>query len=271
MKWPHCGRGTERQPQLTARETQVIDAMRSGIHAEDIPDQFGITPATVQLRVNGSGTTGNSLPVSTETGQREKMMLKYTLIFLSLTCAALSQNLRHDSVAYGPNGPIPNAFVAVCSQPANTTTQPCSPLANLCSSFSDTTCTQPNPLTTDGLGNFYFYLKGNTVPFTVQIYGPQVIVPYVLSDQGLSGYSGGVSIPVEAFGVPTTRRFQRKQTKPGLGCVRLLTDDQFGFVRRDYGAPHARRMQPRGSRTLLSPTRLHFIASGIITRRNASR
>ena len=59
MNCPHCGRDTERQPQLTPRETQVLDAMRSGIHPEDIPDQFGISSATVKqhikriLRVNG--------------------------------------------------------------------------------------------------------------------------------------------------------------------------------------------------------------------------
>ena len=111
-------------------------------------------------------------------------MLKYTLVILSFTCAAFSQNLRYDNVAYGPRGPISNALIAVCTQPANTNVQPCTPLAPLCSSTTDTTCTSPNPLQTDGLGNYHFYVKSSVGTFTVQTYGPQVIAPYVQTDQG---------------------------------------------------------------------------------------
>jgi len=100
-------------------------------------------------------------------------MLKYTLVILSFTCTAFSQNLRYDNVAYGPRGPIRDALIAVCSQPANTNTQPCTPLAPLCSTTTDTTCTSPHRLQADGHGTF-----------TVQTYGPQVISPFVQRDQG---------------------------------------------------------------------------------------
>jgi len=107
--------------------------------------------------------------------------------FLLIAAFAVGQNLRYDGVAAGPKGPVPFALVAVCYQPtggANTAVQPCTPVANLCSSVSDTTCTSPNPLTTDSAGNYRFYVKPSQIPFTVQIYGPQVISQYVLTDQG---------------------------------------------------------------------------------------
>jgi hypothetical protein len=114
------------------------------------------------------------------------------LIFLLLTgCAVAQVNYRYDGIALGPKGPIPNALVAVCTQPANTVAAPCTPLALLCSSLFDLSCNQPNPVTADGLGNFHFYIPNGDIPYTAQIYGPQVIAPYVLADQGI--ISGGTA------------------------------------------------------------------------------
>lgn len=72
----------------------------------------------------------------------------------------------------GENGkPVSGATVVVCTQPANVTVTPCTPLANL---YTDTTLTTPsaNPLTTDGLGNYHFYAAPGM--YTVQVYGPSV-------------------------------------------------------------------------------------------------
>jgi hypothetical protein len=106
-------------------------------------------------------------------------MKQLVVALLLLTSAAVCQNLR-----YGPRGPIPNAFVAVCTQPANTSVQPCTPAAPLCSSLSDASCTSSNRLQSDALGNYHFYVKGSVGVFTIQVYGPQVIAPIALVDQG---------------------------------------------------------------------------------------
>jgi hypothetical protein len=125
-----------------------------------------------------------------------KRTLAVVLLFLSTVAAG--QNSRYDSVALGPRGPIPSATIAVCQQPAVTTTQPCSPLASLCSSLSDAVCNQPNPFTADSLGNYKFYAKPSAAPFTIQIYGPQVASPVVFPDQGLV-WSNGSSVSLKSL------------------------------------------------------------------------
>jgi hypothetical protein len=126
------------------------------------------------------------------------ILLGVLLATTSNLCSA--QNVRYDGVAQSPKGPIPFALVAVCTQPANTTIQPCSPLANLCSSLSDTSCSQPNPTSADSLGNYHFYAKQTQTPFTVQIYGSQVATPQVLTDQSSLSSANPTIIPVENFG-----------------------------------------------------------------------
>lgn len=89
-----------------------------------------------------------------------------------LASAALAQGSRHDGVAIGEQGrPVAGASVVVCDQPANITITPCTPLANL---FTDATLSTPapNPLTSDGLGNFHFYAAPGV--YTLQIYGPGI-------------------------------------------------------------------------------------------------
>lgn len=116
-------------------------------------------------------------------------MKRYLITFVTLAVLLVmasrldGQNSRFDAVAQSPKGPIPFALVAICTQPANTGPQPCTPLANICSSLADLTCNQPNPILSDNLGNYHFYAQQSQSPFTVQIYGPQVIIPYVLTDQ----------------------------------------------------------------------------------------
>ena len=95
--------------------------------------------------------------------------------------AALAQGSRKDDIAIGPRGtPLGGASVAICTQPAVTTTAPCSPLATL---YSNSALTQAlaNPLTTDGLGNYNFYATPGK--YTIQIYGPSVttkVIPDVI-------------------------------------------------------------------------------------------
>jgi hypothetical protein len=109
------------------------------------------------------------------------------ICLLAGTCAA--QN-RYDGIALGPRGPVSGASIAVCTQPAVTTTAPCTPLANL---FTDSTLTiaAPNPLLADALGNFHFYVAGGF--YTVQIYGAGISPPTVLADQAVFAGAGTVT------------------------------------------------------------------------------
>lgn len=102
---------------------------------------------------------------------------------LLLARAVQAQGSRHDDTVRGEQGiPVAGATIVVCTQPANVTVTPCTPLANL---FTDATLTvpAPNPLTSDGLGNFHFYAAPGV--YTMQVYGagihtyttPDVILP----------------------------------------------------------------------------------------------
>lgn len=105
-----------------------------------------------------------------------KLLLLALLLFPSLTMA---QYVRYDGIAIGDRGtPVGGASVAVCTQPASTGTQPCSPLASLFSTTSGTTLA--NPVTADPLGNFHFYAAPGL--YTIQIYSPQIQTPSVQAD-----------------------------------------------------------------------------------------
>ena len=91
---------------------------------------------------------------------------------LAIGFTAFGQGSRHDGVAIGEQGrPIAGASIVVCNQPANIAMTPCTPLANL---FTNATLSTPapNPLTSDGLGNFHFYAAPGV--YTLQIYGPGI-------------------------------------------------------------------------------------------------
>jgi hypothetical protein len=111
-------------------------------------------------------------------------------MLLLLVATAWAQNGRYDNIAIGPKGVIPFATVGICTQPANTVAAPCTPLASLCASLTDATCTAPNPVVADELGNFHFYVAANQA-YTIQVYGPRVAAPYVMRDiQVVNGING---------------------------------------------------------------------------------
>lgn len=128
-------------------------------------------------------------------------MRKSSLIFLvvALLCTfASGQNVRApigDGVVSSRYGqPAGGAQIAVCSQPADTSTFPCSPRAALCSSLTDPLCASPNPVTADGLGNYHFYILAGSTPYTIQYYGSG-LTPYSIPDQtfGAAGGGGGTA------------------------------------------------------------------------------
>ena len=84
--------------------------------------------------------------------------------------SASAQGSRKDDIVLGPSGhPVPGATVRVCQSGA--TGSPCSPLATL---YTDATLatTAPNPLQTDGLGNYHFYAPAGR--YEIQITGPGI-------------------------------------------------------------------------------------------------
>jgi len=109
--------------------------------------------------------------------------LSLTLSLLLLApLSTLAQAVRFQSQVIGSRGlPLGGQSVAVCTQPANTNTTPCSPLATLATS-AITNSGGANPTTTDVNGNFFFYLPANTGKVTIQIFGPQVATPFVQPD-----------------------------------------------------------------------------------------
>jgi hypothetical protein len=111
------------------------------------------------------------------------VLRKFILLasLLLLPSLATAQYFRYDGVVQSNRGPIGGQSVAVCSQPAVTTMQPCSPLVTLYQTPSGGALT--NPTASDTLGNFHFYVAAGI--YTVQIYGPQVYTPYVMPDQAI--------------------------------------------------------------------------------------
>jgi hypothetical protein len=96
------------------------------------------------------------------------------------TAQAQDVSVRYQGQVIGSRGlPLANQSVAVCTQPAVTSTQPCSPLATLATSTS-TSSGGANPLPSDVNGNYFFYAAPGK--YTVQIYGPQVSGQFVQPD-----------------------------------------------------------------------------------------
>ena len=106
------------------------------------------------------------------------ILVKTSLLVVVLLAQAwwpgpvMGQGSRKDDIVLGPRGnPVAGASVAVCIQPASTSTVPCSPLANL---YSNAALTVPiaNPVTADGLGNYHFYAAPGK--YTLQFYSSQL-------------------------------------------------------------------------------------------------
>lgn len=108
--------------------------------------------------------------------------------------AARAQGTRKDDIVFNSRGvPLAGASVRVCAQPA--TGKPCAPLALI---YSDPGLTQalPNPTTTDGLGNYFFYAAPGK--YEIEISGPGITtkqIPDVVipQDPANPNFSGNVS------------------------------------------------------------------------------
>jgi hypothetical protein len=98
------------------------------------------------------------------------------LLFFAFAMAAFGQAAsRYDGVVIDQNGkPVVGANVRVCTTPA--TGQPCTPLANVYTN-SGMTFPAQNPLTTDFLGNFYFYIPSGI--YELEFSGPGIITKQV--------------------------------------------------------------------------------------------
>jgi hypothetical protein len=105
-----------------------------------------------------------------------KTMLRYCAVAVMLaagwhTPELRAQGSRKDDVIVNAQGrPLAGATVRVCT--AASTGQPCTPLANI---YSNQALTQAlaNPLTTDGLGNYFFYAAPGR--YTVEVSGPGIV------------------------------------------------------------------------------------------------
>lgn len=112
---------------------------------------------------------------------------------------AKAQGSRKDDIVLGPSGhPVANATVRVCQSGATGT--PCTPLATL---YTDATLTtaSPNPLQTDGLGNYHFYAPAGR--YEIQISGASIQgtlnYPDVILASDVSSNGSGNNI--SAFGL----------------------------------------------------------------------
>lgn len=142
------------------------------------------------------------------------------LLLLAVPAIAAAQNARYDNIVWGPRGiPAGGASVAVCTQPANTGVQPCTPAAPICASLSDLVCSQPNPVTADGLGNFHFYVRPGT--YTLQYFGTGLTTT-VFVDQQIGGVQANTVNTFTALNTFTAGIVANALTDSGLtvgNCV----------------------------------------------------
>jgi len=117
-----------------------------------------------------------------------------------------AQNVRRDDVALQvitqntPAGtqtfvtPIAGAVITVCN--ATATGTPCSPTVNVCSSSTDVTCNQPNPLSADNNGNYGFWVPPGR--YQVSITSNSVIGKLVTYDLPI-GQDNSNNVSANAF------------------------------------------------------------------------
>ena len=164
-------------------------------------------------------------------------MRRIPILLAALLCAASSHAqtyVRYDNILLNGQGrPLAGALVAVCTQPAVTTTTPCSPLAAI---YSDNAgANQLNPTTTDGLGNYHFYIAPTTCGVgtagcTIQFYGRNVVTSFK-PDQSLAGGSGAfIAGCTSPGGVPY------ETAANTLGCGSLFTWDPVNLILQVLGA-----------------------------------
>lgn len=159
--------------------------------------------------------------------------MKTLFIFIALLFAvqAYGQGARYDGVLLDQNGkPVVGVNIRVCSSPASG--QPCTPLASVYSNLSLTFPLQ-NPLTTDFLGNFYFYATCST--YELEFSGTGILtkqVPDVTVTSpscGGGGGGGGKLIQVNAVPIPgTTGNFNNSLPAAQAGFTNLNWQQDFG-------------------------------------------
>jgi hypothetical protein len=174
-----------------------------------------------------------------------RLLIPSLFLFLLPSCA-FAQSVRYQSQVIGSRGtPLAFQFVAVCTQPANTTTTPCSTLATLATSNA-TTSGGTNPFLTDINGNFFFYAAPGR--YTIQIYGPAIATPFVQPDTELacpatgpctitgvvtltSPVINGASIPSPNLVVQQSAVSNLTAQTANVGTTTLLTPAANGYYR----------------------------------------
>lgn len=107
-------------------------------------------------------------------------MKKLIILILFSAIPAFAQNVRYDNIAFAQGAkPLSGATITVCT--SSGAGVPCTPLAPLCASSSDTSCTQPNPFTTDSNGNYGFWAKPGTYFYSI-------------TGTGITGLSGYITL-----------------------------------------------------------------------------
>lgn len=138
---------------------------------------------------------------------------------------------RFDGWVKSAQGPaVPGAQIYVCTQPANATALPPTPLANI---FSDVNGLVPitQPILTDGFGHFDFYAAAAVYTIVVGLGG---IVQQVYPDQSIGGASGttggggGTALSLQTNGVSNSNQLVLN-LKSSDGSV-VLTSNSDGSV-----------------------------------------
>lgn len=118
---------------------------------------------------------------------------------LLIVANASAQGSRKDDIVFDPSGhPVAGATVRVCQSAATGT--PCSPVATLYTDATLTT-TAPNPLKTDGIGNYHFYAPAGRYLIQITgsgIEGTQSYPDVILASDASSNGSGN---DISAFGL----------------------------------------------------------------------
>jgi hypothetical protein len=157
--------------------------------------------------------------------------MKALFIFITLLFAvqAYGQDARYDGVLLDQTGkPVVGVNVRVCTTPA--TGQPCQPLANLYSNAAGTFPLQ-NPITTDFLGNFYFYVTSGV--YELEFSGVGVLTKQVpdvtITLPGGGGGGSGKLIQVNAVPIPgTTGNLNNTLPAAQAGFTNLNWQQDFG-------------------------------------------
>lgn len=132
---------------------------------------------------------------------------------------------RTDGWVKTAQGPaVPGAQIYICTQPANSTVLPPTPLANI---FSDVNGLVPitQPIITDGFGHYDFYAAAAVYTIVVGLGG---IVQQVYVDQSVGGASGtegggGTALILEVNGTQTVQQLLQNLT--GAGTVSVASDN----------------------------------------------